>query len=369
MGSILERPRKDGTISYQAMIKIPGGKAIVKSFNDIDLASRFIDAVESERESLQKLRERKPVKSSKPEPLPVHERVARMEGEKLRDAIIAFRKTEKCLKRHRATTNTILAHIDEVTTGDVKIGDIKIAWVKKYIAHMRKQKTYRGTQFSWDTLSTHMTIMALAIKNLAEELEVSPPALPFSKKIFPKNWESKRNRRLSRDEEFSILRRIKDIDRPCKHHWRHLVKLALETGARLQELVFADWSEFELDRRVWTIPAQHTKTRQSRTVPLSKAAMRSLKILRLVAKANNSRVFHRISSPAVASAIFHRYIVELQIKNLRFHDLRHEAISRMVLFKRQLSVFEIMTIVGHSSLEMFKRYANLRGDELVKSMN
>lgn len=367
MGTILERPRKNGSICYQAMIKIPGGKAIVKSFDDIDLASRFIDAVESERESLQKLRESKPIKPSKPESVPAHERVALMEGEKLSDAINTFRKTDKCLRRHRDTLNTILTHIALI--GDITIGEVKIAWVKKYLAHMRKQKTYRGTQFTWETLSTHLTIMALSIKHCAEELEVSPPVLPFSKKLFPKNWETKRDRRLAKSEEVSILRRIKLIDRPCKHHWRHLVKLALETGARLQELVFADWSEFDLDRRVWTIPAQHTKTRQSRTVPLSKAAMRSMKILCLITKPNDSRVFHRISSPAVASAMFHRYVVEMQIKDLRFHDLRHEAISRMVLFKRQLSVFEIMTIVGHSSLEMFKRYANLRGDELVKSMN
>ena len=54
--------------------------------------------------------------------------------------------------------------------------------------------------------------------------------------------------------------------------------------------------------------------------------------------------------------------------NFRFHDLRHEAISRMVLYKRQLSVFEIMRIVGHSNAEMLHRYANLRGDEMSDRM-
>lgn len=138
MGTILERPRKNGSICYQAMIKIPGGKAIVKSFDDIDLASRFIDAVESERESLQKLRESKTIKPSKPESVPAHARVARMESEMLSDAINTFRKTDKCLRRHRDTLNTILTHIAHI--GDVTIGEVKLAWVKKYLRPHAKAK-------------------------------------------------------------------------------------------------------------------------------------------------------------------------------------------------------------------------------------
>lgn len=47
----------------------------------------------------------------------------------------------------------------------------------------------------------------------------------------------------------------------------------------------------------------------------------------------------------------------------------HEAISRMVLHKRKLSPFEIMKIVGHSSLAILNRYANLRGSDLVDRMD
>lgn len=47
---------------------------------------------------------------------------------------------------------------------------------------------------------------------------------------------------------------------------------------------------------------------------------------------------------------------------------RHEAISWMILFKRDLSVIEFMMIVGHRQLDMLNRYANLRTEELVKRM-
>lgn len=50
--------------------------------------------------------------------------------------------------------------------------------------------------------------------------------------------------------------------------------------------------------------------------------------------------------------------------DLRFHDLRHEATSR--LYERtRLSDLEIAKITGHKSLRMLARYANLRGSDLA----
>lgn len=67
--------------------------------------------------------------------------------------------------------------------------------------------------------------------------------------------------------------------------------------------------------------------------------------------------------------MFRIFTAEAQIKDFRFHDLRHEAISRLVMHKRKLAVFEIMKFVGHSSIEMLSRYANLRGDELAERID
>ncbi len=82
----------------------------------------------------------------------------------------------------------------------------------------------------------------------------------------------------------------------------------------------------------------------------------------------SSRVFSCFSNPASASAGFHKLSLAAGLADFRFHDLRHEAISRMVLKKRRLHVFEIMKIVGHSDSRMLARYANLRADELVERM-
>ena len=51
------------------------------------------------------------------------------------------------------------------------------------------------------------------------------------------------------------------------------------------------------------------------------------------------------------------------IENLRFHDLRHEAVSR--LFELGLNPVEVATISGHKTLQMLERYTHLRAAEPV----
>jgi integrase len=54
------------------------------------------------------------------------------------------------------------------------------------------------------------------------------------------------------------------------------------------------------------------------------------------------------------------------IADLRFHDLRHEAVSR--LFEKGLNPMEVAAISGHRTLQMLKRYTHLRASELVKKL-
>ena len=53
--------------------------------------------------------------------------------------------------------------------------------------------------------------------------------------------------------------------------------------------------------------------------------------------------------------------------DLRFHDLRHEAISRF--FEMGLSIPEVAVISGHKDARMLFRYTHLRAEDLVKKIN
>jgi integrase len=58
---------------------------------------------------------------------------------------------------------------------------------------------------------------------------------------------------------------------------------------------------------------------------------------------------------------------ELQMPDLHFHDLRHEAVSRLV--EGGLSDQEVSAISGHKSMQMLKRYTHLRAEDLVGKLD
>ena len=73
--------------------------------------------------------------------------------------------------------------------------------------------------------------------------------------------------------------------------------------------------------------------------------------------------------PTTSDAIkrgFQRAVHRANIADLHFHDLRHEATSR--LFERGLNIMEVAAITGHKSLAMLKRYTHLRAEDLAKKL-
>lgn len=63
-------------------------------------------------------------------------------------------------------------------------------------------------------------------------------------------------------------------------------------------------------------------------------------------------------NPRSIGAAFRRACLELQIDDLHFHDLRHEAISR--LFEADWDIPQVAAISGHSDWKMLQRYTHLR---------
>lgn len=358
IATIIERPRKNKASNWQAIVRI-GGKSTARTFEYERDAKAFAQSYEAEMKKddakLKKFQAKQ--RLNDPTMFDFH-------NTSLRNALSNFCTRPDALRTQRITLPTLFKHID-----GVKIGELNTKWVKDYIARLRKAKSMSRKEFAYATISIHLRIMSQACRWMAEQWELPNPELPFNTRSFPKNWEVPRSRRLSSNEEQRLRKVLRNIRAASSPHWRCLMQLALETGARLQELVLADWSEMEISRRLWTLPANHTKCVKARAIPLSKRAIRYLKFLKADASAQSTRVFHRLGTPIVVSAGFHKHTRSAGLVDFRFHDLRHEAISRMVLYKRKLSVFEIMTIVGHSEMKMLLRYANLRGDELADRMD
>lgn len=57
---------------------------------------------------------------------------------------------------------------------------------------------------------------------------------------------------------------------------------------------------------------------------------------------------------------------EAGIKDLRLHDLRHEATSR--LFEKGLHIMEAAAVTGHKTLSQLKKYTHLRAEDIAKKL-
>jgi integrase len=78
-------------------------------------------------------------------------------------------------------------------------------------------------------------------------------------------------------------------------------------------------------------------------------------------KSNGERVFQ--TTIEAFKKCWKRAVGRAGIKNLHFHDLRHEAISRF--FEMGLTVPEVALISGHKDVRMLFRYTHLKSSDLA----
>lgn len=166
-----------------------------------------------------------------------------------------------------------------------------------------------------------------------------------------------RDRRLTPREDRLILRKAYLHPNPDLYS---IIVLALETAMRQGEILSLKWEHINLKTRIAHLP--QTKNGTKRDVPLSLKARDAL--VRRGTK-SSGRVFGYTKEGIKSTWRF--MIRKLDILDLHFHDLRHEAISRLFELGT-LDVMEVAAISGHKSLSMLKRYTHLKAQRLVRKL-
>jgi integrase len=172
-----------------------------------------------------------------------------------------------------------------------------------------------------------------------------------------------RDRRLQDTEDGSETEesRLMAACRRCRNPYLlPIVQFALETAMRQSEIVRLRWQHVNLKRRTVFLP--DTKNGESRAVPLSSVAV---DVLRALPRSINGEVFPGVTTESIKKA-FIRAVRHAGIEDLHFHDLRHEATTR--LFEQGLTILEVSTITGHRDLQMLRRYTHLRAEDLAKKL-
>lgn len=167
----------------------------------------------------------------------------------------------------------------------------------------------------------------------------------------------------SRDRRLDVDEWAKFVDE-CKAsrniYLLPAVELAVESGMRQGELLGLIWKNIDIKRSLAFLP--QTKNGEARTVPLSPRAMAILVALPrsiggLVLPIQRMTLYH----------VFHAAVMRAGISDFTFHDLRHEALSRLAE-RGDFSVLELASISGHKTLQMLKRYTHLQAEDLAKKL-
>src|SRR5262249_16626953 len=137
-----------------------------------------------------------------------------------------------------------------------------------------------------------------------------------------------------------------------------VIQLAIETGMRRSELLAMRWDDVNVEAR--TVLLRTTKNGFPRTVPLSTYALKLIKD----APRCGPNVF-MVSANALRLA-WERLKRRAGVSGLRFHDLRHEAVSRF--FERGLNIPEVAMISGHGDPRMLFRYTHPKRAEVAAKL-
>lgn len=132
--------------------------------------------------------------------------------------------------------------------------------------------------------------------------------------------------------------------------------VALHTGMRKSEQFSLEWSQVSLGRK--RIKLEKTKNGSNREIPLNKTCLKVFETL-YATRPHNGRIFQSkygrdLNDPR---KWFEIAVHEAKVLNLRWHDLRHTFISRLVM--RDVNLRTVQELAGHKTISMTTRYAHL----------
>jgi integrase len=210
------------------------------------------------------------------------------------------------------------------------------------------------------TLQTQMYYLKQAVVNsrIKTEHSVVDMAIDELKKKKIIMGSVRRDRRLEPGEYDALMME-------AGGHWISVaIDLALESAMRQSEIHRLKWSDIDNNRGVIQLMRKdkHAETGQSKQeIPLLQGVREVLLRSQNMIRTGPNLV--PVKRAASISDTFAKIRKKAGIEDLRFHDLRHEAISRM--FERGMRVEQVRVVSGHRTLEQLSRYVNLRAEDLA----
>lgn len=141
-------------------------------------------------------------------------------------------------------------------------------------------------------------------------------------------------------------------------HLKPMIVVSLNTGLRRGELFDLKWSEVDFTGRSITVAGHSAKTLETRHIPMTPEAYSTLKAWKDQSTAIGyvfpSSTGNRFDDVKTA---WTNLLRRANIENFRWHDMRHDFASRLVMSDVSLNM--VRAFLGHSDIKMTLRYAHL----------
>ena len=215
----------------------------------------------------------------------------------------------------------------------------------------------RKTEVGGDTVNRELNVISGIFTYAIKRWRIKLRANPVKSCLRPPK--GKHRKRRPSERELAALWSHFGLSTPTKlrEYVPWLFEFACQTGLRLGELMRLRWIDVDFDQG--TVYVLHSKNGDDRHALLTERAEELLRGLPRLA----DRVF-----PVNAGSIgveFRDACKALDIKDLHFHDSRHEAASQLA---KKLSLQELAAVIGHRDYKSLQTYYNPTPGELAAKL-
>ena len=230
--------------------------------------------------------------------------------------------------------------------GDRQASEITPQLIEQFKNH-RRQKLIGEKQISGATVNRDLACLKTAFSKGLQWGLVSSNPVKMVRMYSEKD--RARTRYLSTEEKAALLA-------ACSPELRRIVLMALKTGMRKSELLSLRWQDVDFGANQIKIPK--SKSGRMRFIPLHPDVLEVLKELPkggdLIFKSSNGNaltLYGRVRTQ------FDTALAKAEIRNFRFHDLRHTFASEMIMLGADLKT--VSELLGHANTAMTERYSHL----------
>ena len=336
VGTILTRKRKDGSPAYMARVRIVRDGQTIKdteTFSTLASAKAWVAKRETELTD--------PTKRPPSEDPP------------LRDVITLY--LAEATRKQGRTKQQVLKAIKTLPIADMRCSSIKSADIVAMAKSLKQGREPATVASYMSHLSGVFAIARPAWGYHLDEREMSD-AFNSTNRLGYTGKSRYRERRPTLEELEKLLqhfRRVR-IRRKTSVPMVDIIVFAIFSCRRQEEITLLRWDDLdEKHSRIFVRDMKHpTEDGFSQWLELTPEALAVIQ-----RQPRTSEYIFPYTTDAI-SAAFTRACDFLRIDDLRFHDLRHDGVSR--LFELGWSIPKVATVSGHSSWQSLKRYSHIR---------